>query len=286
MLNRIKAAYVGGYLTFCYIATGFAIWQLLSEGLSQALILSWVGVLLASAPLAVLIGFIMMKPVVARTSRHLPELHIPILIGVALAVYGSYQSNIVLPITLAILGYLGFLLYVYWYSVYQRETSTEIQVGNTLPDFSLIDVQGSPVSSRDLLQQTSIILFYRGNWCPLCMAQIKEVVASYKKLSDLGAQVVLVSPQPHSQTRQLAKKFAVDFKFMTDKDNAAAKALGIISKFGIPTGLEAIGYDTEAPMPTVIITNSQGQVIWSHETDNYRVRPEPDTFLEVIQAQA
>ena len=81
MLNRIKAAYVGGYLTFCYIAAGYAIWQLLSEGLSQAYILGWAGVLLATAPLAVLIGFIMVKPVIARTSRHLPELHIPILLG-------------------------------------------------------------------------------------------------------------------------------------------------------------------------------------------------------------
>jgi beta-lactamase superfamily II metal-dependent hydrolase len=37
-------------------------------------------------------------------------------------------------------------------------------------------------------------------------------------------------------------------------------------------------------MPTVIITDKQGTVVWTHETDNYRVRPEPETFLEVIRA--
>ena len=70
---------------------------------------------------------------------------------------------------------------------------------------------------------------------------------------------------------------------MTDKDSRAARALGISSEFGIPTGLEALGYDTDAPMPTVIITDANGKVLWTHETDNYRVRPEPETFLSVLK---
>ena len=285
MLNRIKAAYVGGYLIFCYVVTGFALWQLISHDSTQTVVISWFGVVLVTAPLALLIGFMMVKPVVARTSRHLPELHLPIVLGLAASVYGHLQSGMILPLVLAVIGYIGFLLYVHWYSVYRRPANVHLQAGSTLPEFNLTDTDGNQVPSHKLLQQTSIILFYRGNWCPLCMAQIKEVVASYHKLADLGAQVVLVSPQPHSQTRLLAKKFNVDFKFMTDKNNAAARTLGIVSEFGIPTGLEAMGYNREAPMPTVIITNQEGKVIWAHETDNYRVRPEPETFLEAIQAQ-
>jgi hypothetical protein len=71
---------------------------------------------------------------------------------------------------------------------------------------------------------------------------------------------------------------------MTDSGNKVADALGIVSDFGIPTGFEALGYDTEAPMPTVIITNAEGQVVWADQTDNYRVRPEPSTFIGVLQA--
>jgi len=44
-----------------------------------------------------------------------------------------------------------------------------------------------------------------------------------------------------------------------------------------------MGYDTEAPMPTVIITDANGRVHWADETDNYRVRPEPETFLKVLK---
>ena len=127
------------------------------------------------------------------------------------------------------------------------------------------------------------MLFFRGNWCPLCMAQIREIAAQYREIEALGARVLLISPQPQAHTRQLAQKFDVNFLFLQDPHNQVARQLGILSEFGIPTGLEVMGYETEAPMPTVIITDATGTVVWVDETDNYRVRPEPGQFLKVLR---
>ena len=52
-----------------------------------------------------------------------------------------------------------------------------------------------------------------------------------------------------------------------------ARTSADLPEFGIPTGLEVMGYETEAPMPTAIITDTTGTVVWLDETDNYRVRP-------------
>lgn len=280
MLNRLKAAYVSIYLTLASAITAYSIWKLIEGGNTIA----WAGTLLAAAPMAVGIGLLMIKPVVARTSANLPEAHIPIAIGVAMSAFGISQTDTgIEPIALALVSYIGFLLYVYWYSRYGRIASNALSVGKKLPDFPLINIEGNVISSQDLSGQPNIILFYRGNWCPLCMAQIKEVAASYRELEALGANVILISPQPHKNTEALAKKFDVNFKFMTDQGNQAAKTLGISSEFGVPTGLEILGYETEAPMPTVIITDATGKVVWTHETDNYRVRPEPETFLTVLK---
>jgi len=38
-------------------------------------------------------------------------------------------------------------------------------------------------------------------------------------------------------------------------------------------------------MPTVIITDEDGKFLFSDETDNYRVRPEPELFLEILRAK-
>lgn len=281
MLNRIKAAYVSLYLTFATIVSGYAIWQWQQGGD----LMSWSGVFLAAAPMAALIGFIMIKPVVARTSPNLIEIHIPILVGLTLATRGYSTGAAGLEVLiLSLISWGAFMLYAFWYSHYDRKKSQALEIGKTLPDFRLLDVQNQSKASHEISSgQPTIFMFYRGNWCPLCMAQIKEVAAKYKELEALGAKVVLVSPQPHSYTTDLAKKFDVNFDFMTDQNNQAAKALNILSDFGIPTGIEALGYETEAPMPTVFITNKEGKVVWAHETDNYRVRPEPETFLQVIK---
>ena len=280
MMQRLKAAYVSLYLSLIWIISLWAAWQLVTGDNP----LAWSGVLLTSAPLALGIGLLMLKPVVARTRANLPEAHVLILLGSGLILFKGWQLGDWTPALYGGLSYAGFLLYVYWYSQYGRTPSQSLHTGKPLPDVTLVNESGQPEALHTLIHRPSVLLFYRGNWCPLCMAQIREVAEAYREIEALGADVLLISPQPETQTRQLADKLGVAFRYLTDPGNQAAKTLGIASAFGIPTGLEALGYDTEAPMPTVIITDAEGRVVWADETDNYRVRPEPEVFLNVLRS--
>ncbi len=94
--------------------------------------------------------------------------------------------------------------------------------------------------------------------------------------------MILVSPQPHKYTASLAKKFQVGFHFLVDKGNQVAQQLNILSKNGLPFGFQALGYDSDTVMPTIIITDKNGKILFADLTDNYRVRPEPSTFLKVL----
>ena len=114
------------------------------------------------------------------------------------------------------------------------------------------------------------------------MAQIREIADGYKALADRGAQVALVSPQSHENTVELASRFDVPFVFLTDPGNKAARKLDIAMDDGVPLGIT--GYDPETVMPTVIITSANGRIIFLDQTDNYRVRPEPGTFIEALDA--
>ena len=115
------------------------------------------------------------------------------------------------------------------------------------------------------------------------MAQIKELAKRYREIAALGVRVALISPQPHSNTVGLAKKYGVQFDFLTDPGAAAARALGIAISHGVPMGVQMFGYESETVMPTVVITDQTGRVAWAHETDNYRIRPEPDTYIKVLR---
>lgn len=70
-----------------------------------------------------------------------------------------------------------------------------------------------------------------------------------------------------------------------------ARQLGIEAVGGTPAGLQVLGYDSDTAMPTVIMTDEHHTVIFCDQTDNYRVRPEPDVFLQaydqwVVRRQA
>ena len=117
------------------------------------------------------------------------------------------------------------------------------------------------------------------------MAQIQEIADQYKEISERGAKTVLISSQPQRHTKSLAKKFDVPFLFWRDESFEVAKALDIFHKGGTPFGMEILGYDADTIMPTVIITDKNNQIIYLDMTDNYRIRPEPSTFLKILDGE-
>ncbi len=226
----------------------------------------------------------------ARTSENLNFLYAIPVISLLLSVVGIVMTGMELPqylmsMIIILSALAGNLLYVFWYSLFGREDNALLKVGQKLPEFTLRDVDGKAITSAEMSEQASLILFYRGNWCPLCMAQIKEVASQYRELGQRGIKIYMVSPQSAGHTRGLAKRFDVDMHFLIDEDNGAANKLQIIAKNGLPMGLQALGYDSDTVMPTVVMTNAQGRIIYADLTDNYRMRPEPGDFLKVFDAQ-
>ena len=273
-----KSLYVSFYMMLAMAITVFAAIELVS---TQDY-LTWGGVILTTGPFLVVLSWIMTFRNVARTSSRFPTLIVMGLIGVIFAIRGYALGGSFIAPVFAVAGFLGFLVYDYWYSSLQRAPS-QVSIGQALPEFELTDTPGNTITSTSLTDKPTVWIFYRGNWCPLCMAQIKEIAAEYQQLDELGVRVALVSPQPHRFTKGLAKRFDVAFDFLTDENNRAARLLGLAQPHGLPMGMQALGYDSETVLPTVIITDVGGRILWVHETDNYRVRPEPGTYLDVLR---
>jgi len=280
-MNAIKSIFVSLYMMMAILVSVYAV-QLL---LATRDYMTWGGVLLVYAPFLVILSWLMIARNMARTSSRFPVLIILGIAGVIASAWGYLQGGDQIAPVLAIAGFAAFLAYDYWYSSFGRGHSDQIGVGQPLPAVTLRNTAGEAISSASLTDKPTVWIFYRGNWCPLCMAQIKEVAAQYQQLDELGVRVALVSPQPHKFTVGLARKFDVFFDFLTDEGNRAARALGIDHDFGVPMGMQVLGYDNETVMPTVIITNAGGRILWVDETDNYRVRPEPETYLSVLREQ-
>ena len=265
--------------------------------------LGWLGAAMTAAVLPAILAQLMWRPV-PRTSEYLPAHVLIMVVGLVLAAQGMYGNFVaswglyqevtgaiisaVNPSAVTAPGLVGlfctvlFLLYLFWFSRFGRHPDARLDVGGKLPEFEVLDLDGNIVKSSELLGAPTVFLFYRGNWCPLCMAQIDEIVERYQQLQELGIVVCLISPQPDDATRELAERHNVDFRFLVDRDNAAAASLGIDIKNGVPLGVPG-DYAPDTVMPTMFVTTAGGTIVFSDQTDNYRVRPEPDIFLAILR---
>ena len=218
----------------------------------------------------------------ARTSRQLPALQVTA--GVAAvataACFSIHGPAAALSGTLTLLTAAGILAYIHWYSRLARPASESLWVGSRLPHLEFTDLRGRKISSVVFDGQPSIILFYRGNWCPLCSAQVAELAAGYREIAATGTRVFLVSCQSRDETLSLAARFDAPMEFLEDAGGAMARRLGIFHSRGVPVGVRGFGKDTV--LPTVIITDRTGRIVYVDQTDNYRVRPEPAEFLRVL----
>ena len=292
------------YITPAIVVTGLSlIASLLLAAIGVGERLAWLGAAMASAPMPLLIANLVLRPR-ARTSEFLP-LHVSLmLVGLVLAgrtMYSDFVTSWELyqefiaavtaafyvsegsaPAIVAIASVVNFALYLFWYSRFGRFPDARLDVGSSLPEFAAVELDGTPFDSRSLIGSPAVLLFYRGNWCPLCMAQIDEIVERYEQLEKLGVQVCLISPQSADHSKRLAEKHGVAFRYLIDRDNAAAEALGIGVRNGVPLGVPG-DYPADSVMPTLIVTTASGTIVFSDQTDNYRVRPEPDVFLAILR---
>ncbi|MDH5598396.1 MAG: peroxiredoxin family protein [Cyclobacteriaceae bacterium] len=183
---------------------------------------------------------------------------------------------------IGILLFLGWILYIYWYAVFEKR-KINLSVKSPLPTYTLQSPDNQPITNSFFIGSPVLYLFYRGNWCPLCMAQIKEIASQYKQLSQIGVQITLISPQSQSHIHSLANKYNLPFHFLRDTNGTYARKLNIWQEQGTPLGFELLGYHKDTVLPTVVITDSKGVVQFIHETDNYHLRPEPEVFIQILQ---
>ena len=246
--------------------------------------LDWLGTFIATVgPMLFFLVILIQR--LARTSARLWLVSGLSFVGFIFSLTGLIYHQTFLPALLGTLAFAGWIIYIFWYSKYDRVGEKMLVVGRKIPEFLAVNTQGEKVSSLAFAGKNILFLFYRGNWCPFCMAQIREIAQQYREITSLNTEIVLISPQSQKKTSTLAEKFAVPVHFWRDPQGQAAKQLRIFHQNGVPFGMQLLGYDSDTVRTTVFIRNSENELIYVDLTDNYRVRPEPVHFLQYLRAQ-
>ncbi len=168
---------------------------------------------------------------------------------------------------------------------------SSLKAGDKMPAFSLPNALNEPVSSADLLEKGPLVInFYRGAWCPYCNLELKAFQDILPEISNLGAQLVAISPNLPDQSLSSVEKYALAFEVLTDTGNELSRSFGLVftldeslrplyQQFGID--LEAANGDSsfELPIPATYVVDTDGTIALAFVDADYSKRLEPDEVV-------
>ena len=190
------------------------------------------------------------------------------------------MNNLALVIIIVVLAAIAL---IYWRFRNARKSIPDaIRRGQALPDFHATDENGDPVRSTELHGTAVVMIFVRGNWCPFCSSQVRDLSAHYKSIIDLGARLILVTPKPLETTRRVAEFFEVEFDFWLDADLAVARQLGLIQAAGVPDEHRK-EYGDDTVWPTSLVIDPSGEIRFTELSKTLIDRPNPETLLRELR---
>lgn len=170
-------------------------------------------------------------------------------------------------------------------------------VGNSIPILKVKDADGKPVDIKQLAKgKPTILVYYRGGWCPFCTQQLTALGKKRQQLQKLGFQLIAVSADKPSILKTLSESKGLGFTMYSDNTMEGAKALGIafrVPKSTVKLYKERFRIDIEKssglkhdilPVPAVFVLDKKSVIAFEYVNPNYKVRLDEDVLMAAAKA--
>ena len=140
------------------------------------------------------------------------------------------------------------------------EDISPILIGETLPNANFQNVEGETVQLKAILEEKpTILVFYRGGWCPYCNVQLSGLVEIEEDIIELGYQIVAISPDDYKNLQSTIENNSTKYKLLSDPNGEFIQEIGIAfrTSSSLKEYIIAKGQKGETssvmPAPTVMI---------------------------------
>ena len=173
-----------------------------------------------------------------------------------------------------------------------------LAVGTRAPTFSAQTKDGAVRTfSVDGYQKPTIVLFYRGGWCPYCNSQLSDLRLVEPKLRQSGFEIVFLSTDRPAILYSSLKAENIHYTLLSDSRLEAAKAFHIAYRLDEATlaNMKKYGVDLdsttgeplhELPVPSVFIIDKTGTIRYVYSNPDYKVRLGADALWSAAQPYA
>ncbi|MBQ0785987.1 MAG: thioredoxin-dependent thiol peroxidase [Oceanihabitans sp.] len=104
---------------------------------------------------------------------------------------------------------------------------TTLQVGDTVPNFTVNNQDGEAISLSDYKGKKLIVFFYPKASTPGCTTEACNLRDNYKVLQDQGYELLGVSADSEKRQTNFRNKYEFPFPLLADEDKVVINAFGV-----------------------------------------------------------
>lgn len=170
-----------------------------------------------------------------------------------------------------------------------------VALGDRVTDARLLTADGAATTlSTELTDPATVLVFYRGAWCPYCNLTLKhyqrELLPALRQ-RDIG--LVAISPQTPEGTEAAVTGGELEFRVLSDEGGVLIRSLGIVTAPSVDARAAhtRLGFDVAdsnadgtaaIPVPTVLVLDRDQVVRYADVQVDYTRRTEVDDVLRAV----
>lgn len=162
----------------------------------------------------------------------------------------------------------------------QSRRPPAVSVGEPLLAFEALDAEGRRFATEDLRGRPFLLKFFRGHWCPYCVAELRRWEEMRAELDARGVALVTVCADTAEAIRAGRGKHGLAATMLPDPD------LAITDRFGLRNPRNFApkpGLILPLPIPTTILVDADGIVRWIDQAADYMHRSDPAAVLGAVR---
>ncbi|POY41324.1 antioxidant AhpC [Flavobacterium alvei] len=162
-------------------------------------------------------------------------------------------------------------------------------IGEKIPNLSLKSSENADVKISDLLNdKKTVLIFYRGGWCPYCNMHLSALSEAENQIIDLGFQIIAVSPDAPENLKITKEKDKIKYTLLSDSKGELIKAVGIA--FEVPENYKSVinvnsnGVNSSfLPVPAVFVVNEDSDILFEYISPDFKHRITSDLLVPVLK---
>jgi peroxiredoxin len=177
-------------------------------------------------------------------------------------------------------------------AIHAQNAPKGLNVNDKAPLFSAKNQEGKLISLQEKIKSGPVILiFYRGQWCPYCNRQLKNLEDSLALLTAKNATLIAVTPEKTENINKTIEKTKATYPVLFDDSLKIMKSYDVAFAVDQKMKERYKGYGVDfdevngtnganLPVPAVYIINKKGEIIYKFFDTDYRKRPSVKEILD------